>query len=83
MVKNRGIENARDSFEEVKKAYNKLCDEDQRQTVVLNIEAVQQQTKEERKTAGKKVAELTTFEEDLGTCGLLRHICTSRCLLFM
>lgn len=47
--KNRDVENARDSFEEVKKAYQKLLDVDARKNIVDNIELVTSETKASHK----------------------------------
>ena len=44
-----GIENAREAFEQVKKAYAKLKDPEQRKTIILNIEQVRQDVAKERK----------------------------------
>ena len=44
-----GIENAREAFEQVKKAYDKLKDPEQRKTIILNIEQVRQDVAKERK----------------------------------
>ena len=40
---------AREAFEEVKKAYQKLCEEDQRKTVIMNIEFVKAEVLKERR----------------------------------
>ena len=52
--KNRGVDNARDSFEEVKKAYNKLMDEGQRQNIIENIDMVTQRTRERLSKGGRR-----------------------------
>ena len=45
----RNVENAREAFEEVKKAYQKLCDADQKATVIRNIEFVKEEVMKERR----------------------------------
>lgn len=47
--KNRDIENARESFEYVKAAYQKLMDLDARRVVVMNIEYVREEVAAERR----------------------------------
>ena len=75
--KNRGVDNARDSFEEVKKAYNKLMDETQRRNVIDNIDMVTQQTRErlskewKNKGGGESFSE-EELEEEVSKA-LMRH----------
>ena len=45
----RDMENAREAFEEVKKAYQKLCDPDQKTTVIRNIQFVKGEVSKERR----------------------------------
>ena len=44
-----GVENAREAFEQVKKAYAKLTDPEQKKTIVSNIEKVREDVAKERK----------------------------------
>ncbi len=65
--KNRNVENARDSFEEVKKAYQKLLDVDGRRNIVENIEMITRETKDGNK--GKSDTEM----EELITKAVMKH----------
>lgn len=65
--KNRDVENARDSFEEVKKAYQKLIDAGARKNIVDNIELVTIETKTDN--AGKSDVEL----DELITKNIMKH----------
>lgn len=71
--KNRGIENADVSFEEVKKAYNRLLDKDQRKVTIKNIEVAKEGAIEARKdliasrknTPGFDESTLVPVEEEI------------------
>ena len=56
----RGVENASDGFEQVKTAYQKLMDPDQRRVIIMNVEYVRQEVlKERKKLITKGVRKLT------------------------
>jgi DnaJ homolog subfamily C member 8 len=63
----RHIENARTAFEEVKNAYNRLMDADQRKTIVMHIENVTLDLQKERRkqiAKGIREIELPNYEEE-------------------
>jgi tetratricopeptide (TPR) repeat protein len=63
-----GIENARDAFEEVKNAYNKLLDEDQKKVIILNIENIKNEVKQARRkliSKGTKESTLPNLEDEI------------------
>jgi DnaJ family protein C protein 8 len=63
-----GIDNAREAFEEVKDAYNKLLDESQKKVIMLNIENVRSEVTEERrklKLKGTKEDTLPNLEDEI------------------
>lgn len=63
-----GIDNAREAFEEVKDAYNKLLDESQKKIIILNIENVKHEVIEERrklKAKGTKESTLPSLEDEI------------------
>lgn len=71
----RGVDLAREAFEEVKNAYNRLLDEAQRATIIMNIEFVHDEArKERRRLLAKGVVEATlpSLEEDIDK-RLLKH----------
>lgn len=52
----RGVDNPNDAFEQVKLAYAKLCDQDQRKNIIYHVERITEEvTKERRKLIGKGV----------------------------
>ena len=65
----RGIENARDSFEEVKKAYQKLLDPNGRKNIVDNIQMITKETIDEHKGMGKNDSEI----RELVTKNVMKH----------
>ena len=63
-----GIENAREAFEEVKNAYNKLLDESQKKVIILNIEGIRDETTKERRkliAKGTKESTLPSLEDEI------------------
>ena len=63
-----GIENAREAFEEVKNAYNKLLDESQKKVIILNIEGIRDETTQERRkliAKGTKESKLPSLEDEI------------------
>ena len=63
-----GIENAREAFEEVKNAYNKLLDESQKKVIILNIEGIRDETTKERRkliAKGTKESTLPNLEDEI------------------
>lgn len=63
----RDVENAREAFEQVKEAYNRLLDEDQRRTLTMHIENVTSDLKKDRKkllAKGLKEADLKPYDEE-------------------
>lgn len=66
--KMRDVELARECFEEVKIAYQKLCDLDQKKTIIMNIDYVKKEATKERKrllNKGMKESDMPTLEEDI------------------
>lgn len=64
----RTVDNAREAFEEVKIAYQKLMEEDQKKVVVMNIEYVRDEFAKERRKLlqrGIKESDLPNYEDDL------------------
>ena len=56
--KMRDVEDARECFEQIKTAYQKLCDEKEKNVVVMNIEHIKEEVaKERRKLVAKGVCE--------------------------
>lgn len=63
----RDVDNAREAFEQVKEAYNRLLDEDQRRTLMMHIENVTSDLKKDRKkllAKGLKESELKPYDEE-------------------
>jgi tetratricopeptide (TPR) repeat protein len=58
-------EKAREAFEQVKKAYAKLSDENQRKVVVLNIENVQLEVKQDRHRRGLKDTDAPDLHDEV------------------
>ena len=57
--KMRDVENARECFEQIKTAYQKLCDEKEKNVVVMNIEHIKEEVaKERRKLVAKGVSKI-------------------------
>ncbi len=62
------VKNAKEAFEEVKSAYNKLLNDDQRKTIILHIEEVRDTTTKERRKLvikGMKDSDLPPLEEEI------------------
>jgi DnaJ family protein C protein 8 len=71
----RNMDNAREAFEAVKEAYNRLMDEDQRRTITMHIENVTNDVKKERKkllAKGIKESDLKPYEQER-EIQLLKH----------
>ena len=65
--KMRDVEDARECFEQVKTAYQKLCDEKEKKVVVMNIEHVKGELAKERRRAlakGTAESDLPPLEEE-------------------
>jgi len=63
-----GVENAREAFEQVKLAYNRLMDPVQRQNVIANIEFVRQEVAKDRKRLlgkGARDADLLPLDQEI------------------
>lgn len=71
----RDLTNARDAFEQVKEAYMRLMDPDQRRTLCMHIDNVTSDVKRERKkqlARGVKEKDLPTYEEERSRA-LMKH----------
>lgn len=71
----RDVPLAREGFEEVKQAYQKLCDEKLKATIIMNIEHIREETRKDRKrllSKGMKEPELWDLEEET-TKRMQRH----------
>eukprot|EP00596_Hydrurales_sp_CCMP1899_P003737 CAMPEP_0119042338 /NCGR_PEP_ID=MMETSP1177-20130426/14612_1 /TAXON_ID=2985 /ORGANISM="Ochromonas sp, Strain CCMP1899" /LENGTH=467 /DNA_ID=CAMNT_0007009051 /DNA_START=257 /DNA_END=1657 /DNA_ORIENTATION=- len=71
--KMRDVENARECFEQVKNAYQLLCDEKAKNVVVINIEHITKEvTKERKRLLAKDVKDLLPLDEQI-TKKLMKH----------